>query len=293
MGAAQSETPPGPGVRLQRWLADAGVAARRRCEDLIREGRVRVNGRVVRTIPAFVDPGADRVEVDGRPVSAAGRRVYLMFHKPERVLTVLSDEPGAARRTVVDLVRHPSGARVFPVGRLEYDASGLVLLTNDGDLAARLAHPRYEVPREYRVVVRGTVDEASLSRVTREVAKAGRRDARRRGRLHAAPVEFGVIERADGRTVLRVLLRGRSSQVRPLLARSGFPVRKLEQVALGPLRLTGVARGRWRDLDRGEVYALRRAVRSNEGGSERAAAGGSRSPGRTRGAAGGSPETEP
>ena len=263
MGSAPIETPPGRVVRLQRWLADAGVAARRRCEELIRERRVRVNGRIVDSIPAFIDPATDRVAVDGRPVAASGRRLYLMFHKPERVLTVLADEPGAGRRTVQEVVRHPSGARVFPVGRLEFDATGLVLLTNDGDLAARLTHPRHAMPREYRVVVRGTVDDAALARLTREVAKAGRREARRRGRLLAPQVELAIEERADGRTVLRMVLRGRAPQVRPLLARAGFPVRKLEQVGLGPLRLTGVARGRWRELERAELQALRRAVRSS------------------------------
>lgn len=252
------------GVRLQRLLADAGVGARRACERLIEEGRVAVNGRIVTRLPVFVDPRADRITVNGRPVARPARPVYVLLHKPARVLAASADQPGADRRTIADFVRHPSGARLFPVGRLEYDATGLVLLTNDGDLAARLTHPRFEVPKVYRAVVRGAVAEATLPRLEREILKSQRRASRQAGRLHASRASFAIVDRTPERTLLEVTLRqGRVPALAPLLAAAGHPLRKLEQVTLGPLRLTGVAKGRWRDLDRSEVQSLRRLVRSN------------------------------
>lgn len=251
-------------MRLQRHLADAGVAARRVCERLIEEGRVSVNGRVVSRLPVFVDPAADRITVDGRPVARPARPRYVIFHKPERVLVASADEPGADRRTVSDFVRHPSGARLFPVGRLEYAATGLVLMTNDGALASRLTHPRYEVPKVYRAVVRGEVPDQSLRGLERDIFRSQRRDARRAGRLHAPRVALAVVERTPERTLLEVTLReGRVPALARVLAAAGHPLRKLEQVALGPIRLSGVAKGRWRDLDRSEVQSLRRLVRSN------------------------------
>jgi len=134
-------------VRLQRWMADAGVAARRVCEQLIEEGKVRVNGRVTKKLPVFVDPQEDRIEVSGRLIQPPARHVYIMLNKPERVLVAAADEPGLERTKVTDLVRHALAPRLFPVGRLEWDAQGLVLLTNDGAFAQRLTHPRYSVPK--------------------------------------------------------------------------------------------------------------------------------------------------
>ncbi len=252
------------GVRLQRLLADAGAGARRACERMIEDGRVAVNGRIVSRLPVFVDPRADRITVDGRPVVRRGRPVYVLLHKPARVLAANADEPGAGRRTVSDLVRHPTGARLFPVGRLEYNASGLVFMTNDGDMAARLSHPRFAVDKVYRAVVKGALADTALPRLEREAFRAQRRESRLAGRLHAARAAFAVVDRSAERTVLQITLRtGRVPALARVLAAAGHPLRKLEQVALGPLRLTGVARGRWRDLERSEVQSLRRMVRSN------------------------------
>jgi 23S rRNA pseudouridine2605 synthase len=256
----------GARVRLQRLLADAGVAARRACERLIEEGRVTVNGRVVRNLPAFVDPESDRIVVGGRVVSRPARRLYVMLNKPERVLTVTADEPGADRATIRDLVRHPSGARLYPVGRLEYDATGLVLLTNDGPLAHRLTHPRFGAPKTYRVTVKGPVSPDALPRLSRALARARGRAARTLAAPTIAGGELVVLGTAEDRTVLGLTLReGRVPHLRTVLARAGHPVRKMEQVAIGPLRLSGVARGQWRELTREEVQALRRAVRSVPG----------------------------
>lgn len=230
-----------------------------------------VNGRTVTALPVFVDPSRDRIVVDGRLVGRPDRRLYVMLNKPERVLTVTSDEPGAERTTVRDLVRHPSGARLFPVGRLEYDAAGLVLLTNDGDLVNRLTHPRFGAPKTYRVVVKGAMTPEVLARATRDLAKAQSRAARSAGRLQGARAELAIEEIGESRTVLAVTLReGRTPDLGAVLARLGHPVRKMEQIAVGPLRLTGVARGKWRELTRDELQALRRAVRSGSRGAARA-----------------------
>jgi 23S rRNA pseudouridine2605 synthase len=244
-------------------LAGAGVAARRTCERLIEEGRVRVNGRVVSRLPVFVDPARDRILVDGKPIARAERRVYVMLSKPERVLAAGADEPGSDRRTVRDLVKHPSGVRLFPVGRLEYDATGLVLLTNDGDLAHRLTHPRFGVPKQFRVLVKGVMTDEAVARVRRDLMKAQAKDARLAGRLLAPRAEIEVVERTVTGTVLGVTLaEGRTPRLELVLSREGHPIRWIEQEAIGPVRLSGVARGQWRELERHEVQALRRAVRS-------------------------------
>jgi 23S rRNA pseudouridine2605 synthase len=248
-------------VRLQRVMADAGVAARRVCEQMIEDGQVEVNGRRVRTLPVFVDPQVDRIVVSGRPLVSPDRRIYVMLNKPPRTLSTAHDEPGAARRTVVDLVRHPSGVRLFPVGRLDYDTLGLVLLTNDGDLANRLSHPRYEIEKTYHAVVKGRVDEASLARLEKGMFLADRREGRTVGGRRASHVGLRIKHVDRERTVLEISLReGQNRQVRRMLAKAGHPVRRLTRVAMGPLKLRGLASGQWRELSGPEVAALRRAA---------------------------------
>lgn len=249
-------------------LADAGVAARRVCERLIEEGHVTVNGQVVATLPAFVDPEHDRIAVDGRPIKKPERRVYLMLHKPARVLTVAADEPGADRRTVLDLVQHPGASRLFPIGRLDYDATGLVLLTNDGELANRLSHPRYEIPKTYHVVVKGSMADELLPKLAKELAKAERHADRIEGRVRPAAavhgIDFRIASREAGRTLLEITLRsGPMKRVEATLAAAGHPPKKVERIGLGPLRLRGLAVGQWRELERDELQALRRAARGS------------------------------
>lgn len=253
-------------VRLQRVLADAGVAARRVCEQLIEDGKVKVNGEVRRKLPVFVDPEKDHIEVSGRPLSresvARPRHVYVMFNKPARVLTVAADEPGADRRTVNDFVKHHSGSRLFAVGRLGYDATGLVLMTSDGDLANRLTHPRYEMPRTYHALIGGSPDEVTLSKLARDMHKFQLLENRKAGRARAGRVAMRVAGKVEGKTVLEIVLReGANRQVEQALEVAGFPVKKLMQVALGPIELSGLREGEWRDLERGELAALRRAVK--------------------------------
>lgn len=266
--------------RLQRLLAGAGVGARRACERMIEEGRVSVNGKVVRTLPVFVDPAKDRVWVDGREVvsgTGSERRVYVMLHKPARVLTVGADEPGADRTTVLDLVKHPGARRLFPVGRLDYEATGLVLLTNDGEMTNVLTHPRYGVGKTYHALIKGMPGDVELARLEREIRKAGGRDARRQGRRGgraAGPgVELRIAKQAEGKTLLEITLReGRNPRVQEALAAAGWPVKKLTHVKLGPLELKGVALGSWRELKRDEIGSLRRVMAQAKKGPVGAAA---------------------
>lgn len=275
------------GERLQRVMADAGVAARRVCEQMILDGDVKVNGRVVDRLPAWVNPEVDRVEVKGRVIPKAERPLYIMLNKPTRTLSTAADEPGADRRTVVDLVDHPSQARLFPVGLLDYDTTGLVLLTNDGELANRLSHPRYEVPKTYLATVRGQVAPAELANLEKELFKAERRVRRASGGVRGTRVGVEIVSVEGGRTVLRLTLKeGRNRQVRTMLATLGHPVKKIERVAIGPLQLSGVAVGRWRELTRAEVKALKEATKA-AGGAERPRESKATSAGKRMGGSGG------
>ncbi len=249
------------GERLQRVLADAGVGSRRACEELIEAGEVEVNGHIVDSLPAWVDPHEDRIVVQGRPVPRPERHLYVLLNKPARTLSTVSDEPGADRRTVTDLVDHPGASRLFPVGRLDYDTVGLILLTNDGELANRLTHPRYGVPKTYRVVVKGLLGQEAVEELERGIYLAERKAGQTVGAKKTAHVEISIISQNRENTTLEMTLReGRNRQVRRMLAAVGYPVRKLERIGMGPIRLKGVARGAWRELTRDEVWALKRAA---------------------------------
>ncbi len=163
-------------VRLQRFLADAGIAARRVCETMIEEGRVKVNKEVVRRLPVFVDPQSDHIEVDNRHVRPPAPPVYIMLNKPERVLASTSDEPGLERTKATDLVMHALAPRLFPVGRLDWDSQGLLLLTNDGDFANRISHPKFSVPKVYRVQVAGEVTPTAVNSIRRNAKLLAKRE---------------------------------------------------------------------------------------------------------------------
>lgn len=232
--------------RLQRYLARSGVASRRASERLIVDGRVWVNGTLVRELGTSVDADHDRVEVDRRPVRPSVTHTYLALNKPVGVVSTASDPQG--RPTVVDLVRQPS--RVYPVGRLDADSEGLLLLTDDGDLAMRLSHPRYGIEKEYRALVRGPVDATTLRRLSKGVMLDGR---------PTAPARFEIAERAAEETWLRVTIHeGRNRQIRRMVEAVGLDVARLVRVRIGPLRLGRLASGAWRSLSTAEVEALHR-----------------------------------
>jgi pseudouridine synthase len=260
------------GERLQRVLADAGVASRRDCEALIERGAVEVNGEVVTRLPVWVDPAVDHIVVEGRPLARKGPRlIYVLLNKPARTLTAAEDEPGADRRTVVDLVEHPAAPRLFPVGRLDYDSVGLLLLTNDGELANRLTHPRYGVAKTYKVKVRGQIDDDACRELERGIYLADRKEGKTDGASRTAQVELAVIRRERDATWLELTLReGRNRQVRRMLAAVGYPVLSLERTGMGPLELKGVARGSWRELTAPEVASLKRAAAMGLSGDDAA-----------------------
>lgn len=256
-------------VRLQKVMADAGVGSRRACEELIERGVVRVNGKSVREMPVLVDPAVDLIEVEGEQLASAGsgqpapgggvRRVYVMLYKPRQTVTTLADPAG--RRTIADLVKHPSGTRLYPVGRLDYDTMGLLLLTNDGELANRLTHPRYGVHKSYRAVVKGALTEEEVERLERGVFLAERRDGKSVGVARTAGALLKIAKKDVTRTVLDITLsEGRNRQVRRMLAKAGCPVKKLVRTQMGPLKLKGLALGQWRELTLGEVQSLRKAA---------------------------------
>ena len=250
------------GERLQKVLADAGIASRRACEALIEAGEVEVNGEVVAELPAWVDPAVDRIVVQGRPIAKpTERHTYIMLNKPARTLSTAKDAPGADRRTVVELVDHPLAPRLFPVGRLDYDSVGLILLTNDGELANRLSHPRYGVPKTYRVKIKGQLAEDDVAALEEGVYLANRQAGKTVGAVRTSHVEIEVLRRDRGTTHLEITLReGRNRQVRRMFAAVGLPVLSLERIAIGPLKLKGVRRGLWRELTAPELKALRRAA---------------------------------
>jgi 23S rRNA pseudouridine2605 synthase len=231
--------------RLQKVLARAGVGSRRASEDLIREGRVTVNGRVA-TLGDRVDPATDRVEIDGGLVPLDPGLRYYAFNKPAGVVTTMDDPQGRD-----DLTRFlPPGPRVVPVGRLDRDTEGILLLTNDGELANRLMHPRYGVEKEYLAEVEGTPTDRHLARLVSGVE------------LEDGParaVSARVVGRSGERGALRVVMaEGRKREVRRLLAAVGLPVTRLVRLRVGPVRLSRMAPGEVRELSIDEVRALHR-----------------------------------
>jgi len=235
--------------RLHKILAHAGFGSRRACEGLIEAGRVTVNGRAV-TVGHKADLGEDDVRVDGRRVKPE-RTVYYLLNKPPGVLCTNADPGG--RRRAIDLLAGVT-ERVYPVGRLDADSRGLLILTNDGDLAALLTHPRYEVPKTYEAEVSGRVSPEDV-----ETLRAGLWLSD--GRTSGATVR--VAHRGNARSQIRITLReGRNRQVRRVMARLGHRVRRLTRIQIGPLTLRGLGPGKFRRLTPAEVRALYKTARS-------------------------------
>lgn len=237
--------------RLQRYLARAGLGSRRSCEALILEGRVRVNGRVALKLGTKVSPGLDEVTCDGKRVVPSDSLVYLILHKPAGVLTSLSDP--RKRPVIPDLLPQRGLPRLFPVGRLDYQTEGLVLLTNDGALAHALMHPSFEVEKEYLAKVRGCPTPADLTRLKAGVVSGG-------DRLKA--VDAAVLTPGAGSAWLKLVVReGRYHEIRRMCDEIGHPVLRLRRVRLGPIVLGSLAKGSWRPLSPGELASLRRLAR--------------------------------
>jgi 23S rRNA pseudouridine2605 synthase len=235
-------------VRLQKFLSDAGVASRRHAEELILDGRVLVNDEVVDALPAFVDPRQDTVLVDGTAVRVQPL-AYWLVHKPKGVVCTTSDPAGRTR--AIDLLP-PLRQRLFVVGRLDAESTGLLLLTNDGELAQQVTHPRYGVAKVYEAEVRGRVSADLPEQMRRGVYLA-------EGRARASRVE--IVRATNKQSILRITLReGRNRQVRRMLARLGHAVRKLKRLQIGPLSVKGLPVGAARAATVAVVKALRREL---------------------------------
>jgi pseudouridine synthase len=243
-------------ARLQKIISTAGVASRRAAEKLILEGRVSVNGRTVTELGTKADPDVDEIKVDDRRIKTKQRLRYLLLNKPAGYVTTRSDPEH--RKTVLDLL---TGIReyVYPVGRLDYDSQGLLILTNDGDLAAKLTHPRHEVEREYEAEVLGVPDEKDLERLASGVIIDGRRTAPARVDLRTDP------RRSSDTSRLRIIIHeGRTRQVRRMCDAIGHPVRSLRRIRIGPLLDHKLRPGAFRDLTPDEVRRLKSAVRVSQ-----------------------------
>ncbi len=262
-------------MRLQRYLALAGVASRRASEELIVTGHVHVNGKAVRELGSRVEEG-DRVEVDGRTIVMPQREV-LVLNKPVGIVTTMSDPEG--RRTVDDIVRTHRGAkaaRLVPVGRLDYDTSGVLLLTNDGDLAFALTHPRFGVDKVYRATLRGRLEPAAVEKLRGGVFIEGRR---------TSPVQLRVVSVSRGRSVVDLTLHeGRYRQVRLMFEAVGHPVVALERLSFGPVALGSLRPAHLRELTPSERKALDVLLLNSrrDGGRDKSSGNSRRDAGRKR-----------
>ena len=236
-------------VRLNKFLAQCGIASRREADRLIVKGKVKVNGRVVDQLGVRIDEGRDRVDVNGRPVQPERRSVYIILNKPAGFLVTMNDPLG--RPTVLKLLPGlPRG--VVPVGRLDFDSDGLLLLTNDGELAFRLTHPRYEVPKTYLVRVDGEVSPETLARLQRGVSLEGKK---------AVPDKVVLLEAGRGKSQLRLELHeGRKREVRRIFEAVGHRVTRLRRVEFAGLTIKSLPLGQWRALLAREVSSLKKAV---------------------------------
>lgn len=239
-------------IRLQKILADAGVASRRKAEELIKEGRVSVNGKVVTEMGFKASPFEDHIKVDGKLIKFSTQKtVYFMLNKPKKVMCTVEDPEG--RQTVIDIIRNRIKERVWPVGRLDYHSEGLVILTNDGELTLRLTHPRYKVPKVYEVKVKDLPAEEKLDKLRKGVYLED-------GKTQPCEIYFLKTTRENSRFKV-VLKEGKKQQVRRMFMKIGHPVMKLKRIEYGPLKLGKLAIGDFRPLSEKEIQELKKACK--------------------------------
>ena len=229
-------------VRLQKYIAMSGAASRRAAEKLIDEGRVKVNGKKVTEQGIKVEIGNDKVELDGKLIRAENKKVYIAVNKPAGYVTTMHDQ--FDRPTVMELVQDLN-VRVFPVGRLDYETEGLLIMTNDGIWANKVTHPRYEASKRYYAVLKGVLTIPSLNRIRRGVMIDGRK---------TSPAECEIKEIEGGMTLVEITIHeGRNRQVRKMFEAVGNPVIELKRVQIGNIQLGNLPEGRWRHLTSGEI----------------------------------------
>jgi 23S rRNA pseudouridine2605 synthase len=252
-------------MRLNKFLAYAGFGARRKVEEIIRQGRVTVNGEEVTSPAVEIEPRKDRVEVDGERVRLPKRFVYIMFNKPQGVLTAMERAPGDKRPIVADYFRkYP--VRLFPVGRLDYNTEGLLLMTNDGELADKLMHPRYHVPKTYIAKVKGRVTPAEIERMKRGALLVDDKGKK----FFIKPIDVKLLHpsKTGKNTYVQITIdQGKNRVVRRFFDRFNHGVLKLKRVAVGPLKLGDLPKGRYRELTPEEVDRLKKSIESYNGGN--------------------------
>ena len=230
--------------RVQKLIAQAGIASRRKAEELIQQGRVTVNGRPIK-LGDSARPNKDVIAVDGQRIASSSGKIYLALHKPRGFVTTLADERG--RRCVAQLVAD-AGCRVYPVGRLDKDSEGLLLLTNDGEFANLCAHPSGHVAKTYRVTLRPGVTEEQLNRLSTGIELDGKM---------TAPAKVRVLEEQRGRAVVEIVLyEGRNREIRRMCEALGLEVARLKRIAMGPVRLGMLPQGKYRELTNEEVRGI-------------------------------------
>jgi 23S rRNA pseudouridine2605 synthase len=235
--------------RLNKIISMAGIASRRRADELICAGLVTVNGRVETSLGSKAIWGVDSITVDGRAIPAPPRKIYVVVHKPFGYVSTLHDPEG--RPIIRDLIKDVK-ERIYPVGRLDFDSSGLLILTNDGELAHRLMHPRFHIPRTYKVTVEGSLSDASVERLKRGISLDDG---------PTGPARVKVIDRGQQRSVVRItVFEGRSREIRRMFETVGHKTLKLIRIGYGSLHLGGLKVGKYRPLKNSEVKTLRTSV---------------------------------
>lgn len=233
------------GIRLQKFLSQCGVASRRKAEELIVEKAVKVNGRAAK-LGDKINPKKDLVTVRGKKIIAEKRKYYIMLHKPRGFITTMEDEMG---RKCVKMLVEDVGARVYPVGRLDRESEGLLIMTNDGELANALTHPSHHIPKTYRVTIRPGVTDSQLEMLKNGIMIDGKK---------TAPTDVRVIEKQENRTVLEfILYEGRNRQIRKMCEALGIEVARLKRTAISTLKLGMLPQGKWRELTDDEVHKLK------------------------------------
>jgi len=236
-------------IRLNKFLAQAGVASRREVDKMIAEGRIKVNGQVIQMLGYKIDDEKDKVEVEGKRVEREERMIYLMINKPPGYLVTFKDH---FQRPTIQKLLPPLKRRVFPVGRLDYDSSGLLLLMNDGELAYRLAHPRFRVPKAYLVEVKGDPDPSKLSRLEKGIYLDGKK---------TAPAKIDRLVGSPKKRLIKIeIYEGRKREVKRMFRAIGHRVLQLKRVSFGGLRLGRLKTGGWRFLTRKEIDTLKKKV---------------------------------
>lgn len=236
-------------IRINKYLSAAGVSSRREADRLIEQGRVKVNGKIVQTLGSKIDENKDRIEVDGKTVEGTQGKIYMLLNKPPEFLVTLKDP--FQRPTIMDFLPKLK-TRIFPVGRLDFDSEGLLLMTNDGELANRLTHPRYEIKKNYLVKIQGHPEKVQISRLERGIPLDGKK---------TAPAKISSVSSSPKRSLFKVELHeGRKREIRRMFEAIGYHVLLLRRIKFAGLTLDGLNPGDWRYLTKTEVQNLYKKV---------------------------------